>query len=105
MSRDVVAALVLEGHKWRHDLMEDVAMSELAQECGFELGHGTACSIERNLTDWFVIAYNGKQPGFTFTDFADLNRLDDQFFFRVKCDSDRSRDAKIMHLLKTHLIP
>lgn len=104
-SRDVVEAFVENSNKWRHDLMEDVAMSELAQDCGFRLdATGKFCSINRNGDGWVVLTYNGK-PGFEFTDFSEIAKADDQFFFRCKNDSDRRVDAEWMRLLRAHLTP
>lgn len=105
LSRDVVENLVGRQSKWRHTLMEDVAMSELARECGFDLGNGRMCSIDKNGDDgWNVTAYNGK-PGFHFTDWQDVAKADDQYFFRCKNDADRSVDADVMRLLKANLPP
>lgn len=102
-SRDIIGAFVLNSDKWRHDVMEDVAMSELAQDCGFTLDStGRFCSVNRTEKGWNVITYNGK-PGFEFTDFAEMAKVDDQFFFRCKHDPDRNVDADVMRLLKACL--
>ncbi len=103
LSRDVVESLVGQQAKWRHDLMEDVALSELAQDCGYALGNGKMCSIDKNGDGWTVTAYNGKE-GFHFTDWRDISKADDQYFFRVKHDPDRSVDAVVMRLLKQHIV-
>lgn len=106
MSRDVVAEMVANKHLCRHDVMEDVAMSELAQECGFTVdGHGLFCSVNKDGGHWNAIAYNGQVEGFEFTDFSEINRLSDQFYFRVKHDPDRRVDAEVMQLLAQHLPP
>ncbi len=105
LSRDVVEALVANKEKWRHDLMEDVAMSTLALQCGFTLDStGRTCSIDKHEDGWLLIAYNGK-PGFRFTNWKDVAQADDQFFFRVKHDPDRSVDEYMMRQLKVHLLP
>lgn len=105
MSHDVVENLVGQQSKWRHDLMEDVAMSELAQDCGHSLSNGMMCSINKKDGDgWNVLAYNGKQ-GFDFSDWKDVSKADDQYFFRCKHDPDRSVDGMVMRLLKQHLPP
>lgn len=104
-SRDLISAFVLNSDKWRHDLMEDVAMSELAQDCGFTLDStGKFCSVNRTEKGWTLLTYNGK-PGFEFTDFAELAKADDQHFFRCKYDPDRNVDAEWMRKLKEHLTP
>ncbi len=105
LSRDVVEAMMARKSEWRHDVMEDVALGELAQDCGYTLDSGArVCSVNRHEDGWQVIAYNGK-PGFNFKDFSDIDRLDDQFFFRCKNDADRKDDAKVMRLLAHHLSP
>lgn len=103
-SRDMVEAFVVNRSRWRHDLMEDVATSELTQDCGFELNtKGIFCSIDKQPDGWLLLSLNGK-PGFTFTDFSELTtKADDQYFFRVKHDPDRSVDHVVMRLLKAHL--
>lgn len=105
-SRDVVEALVANGHRWRHDVMEDVATSELAQDCGFALNnHGIFCSIDKQTDGWLLLSYHGKS-GFTFTDFKELEtKADDQYFIRCKHDPDRRVDADVMRQLKQHLPP
>lgn len=107
MSRDVVAAMVENKELCRHDLMEDVAMSELAQECGFTIdGRGMFSSIDKqDAGTWMALAYNGAVESFEFTDFAELSRLTDQFYIRVKHDPDRRVDAEVMRLLAQHLSP
>lgn len=105
LSRDVVENLVGQQSKWRHDLMEDVAMSELAQDCGHTLSNGMMCSINKKNGDgWNLLAYNGKS-GFDFTDWKEVSKADDQFYFRVKHDPDRNVDAAVMRLLKANLPP
>lgn len=104
-SRDVVEALVNNAHHWRHDLMEDVATSELAQDCDYRLdATGKFCSINKNGSGFVVLTYNGK-PGFEFSDFSEIAKVDDQHFFRCKNDMDRRVDAEWMRLLKQHLTP
>jgi hypothetical protein len=105
ISRDVIEAFVAVGDRWRHDVMEDVAMSELAQESGFSLdGNGRCCSINKQPDrNWNCVTYGSPIGGFEFSDFAEVRRLEDQFFFRCKCDSDRNTDAEVMRLLKQYL--
>lgn len=105
ISRDVMEAMVANSHRWRHDVMEDVAMSELVQECGFSLdSQGRFCSVNRVPGGWSCITYGSPIGGFEFSDFAEgISRLEDQFFFRVKDDADRNVDAQVMRLLKQYL--
>jgi hypothetical protein len=99
-SRDVVASMVANSGHLRHDMMEDAALGELARLSGYQLdGSGMGCSINRNGEGWFTVAYN-KGENQTFTIFGDIPH---HYFFRVKCDSDRSVDEYIMRQLKQHL--
>lgn len=103
MSRDVVQTLVDNATKWNHGIMEDVAMSLLAVECGIELnGGGRACSINKRDGGWTCIAYGGTES-FEFADFSGVNQQQDQFLFRVKCDGQREVDLQVMRELFAHL--
>lgn len=102
-SRDVIAKLVDHKHAWDHSIMEDNAVSKLSKSIGIPWGKLRTCSIDPYPGGgWQCIAYHGL-PGISFTDFSDLNKLD-QFFYRVKYDSDRSVDLKLMDLLFKHLV-
>lgn len=102
-SRDVIESLVQHGHQWDHRIMEDNAVSKLAISLGIPFGQVRTCSLDRQQGgQWLCISYHSAHPSFLFTDFADLDKID-QFFFRVKFDSDRSMDLKIMDLLFKHL--
>ncbi len=103
LSRDVVENLVGQQARWKHTLMEDVAMSELALDCGHDLGDGLMCSLNKKENDgWNLLAYGGK-PGFDFTEWKEVSKADDQFYFRCKHDPDRNVDAMVMRLLKENL--
>lgn len=100
LSRDVVETMVANSDRIRHDMMEDAALGELARTCGYELdGSGMGCSINRNGYDWFTVCY-GKGENTTFAEFSDIP---DHYFFRVKCDADRSMDEHLMRQLVIHL--
>lgn len=101
LSRDVVQSMVANSGHLRHDMMEDAALGELARVSGHQLdGSGMACSINRNGSDWFTVCY-GKGENRTFKEFSDIP---DHYFFRVKCDEDRSVDEYLMRQLKQHLV-
>lgn len=102
-SRDVIARLVEHKDKWDHSIMEDNAVSKLSKSIGIPWGKIKTCSIDPYPGGgWQCIAYHGL-PGISFTDFNDLNKLD-QCFYRVKYDPDRSVDLKLMDELFKHLI-
>lgn len=100
LSRDVVQNMVSNSGHLRRDIMEDAALGELVKVCGYQLdGSGLGCSINRNGGDWFTVCY-GKGENRTFTEFSDIP---DHYFFRVKCDADRSMDEYVMRQLQQHL--
>lgn len=102
-SRDVVEKLVKHGHQWDHRIMEDNAVSKLAISLGIPFGKVRTCSLDRQPDgQWLCISYHSQHPSFLFTDFSELDKTD-QFFFRVKCDSDRTGDLRLMDLLFKHL--
>lgn len=107
LSRDVVGALVGQKAQWKHAIMEDVALSRLAAALGIPFSRGKSVSIDWNadLQSASCISWNGDTGGFAFTDFKELNRLEDQFFFRCKHDPDRSVDLRTMDLLFQNLTP
>lgn len=105
LSRDVVERLVEHEAEWDHGVMEDVAMSFLAQKLGIPFSPGRMASINEGPNGWDCIAYNGKLGGLNTSNFADFDKLDDQFFFRVKHDLQRHLDIKTMELLHKHLTP
>lgn len=99
LSRDVVQALVDKSHVWPHNEMEDVALSHATRLLGYEFMQSReACSIDRTgENEWLTISNNGNS--FSFTDWADVRKLDTQVFFRVKQDQRRHEDADIMKRL------
>jgi len=102
-----VEKLMADKHRWDHDAMEDVAMSTLAWALGIPYGRGKSASIDwkPDMQSASCISWNGETGGFDFSDFKELNRLEDQFFFRCKHDPDRSVDLKTFDLLFNNLIP
>lgn len=100
-SRDVVEAIVRNGHLWKHHLIEDVAIGELVQDLGF-IPDTTlpTCSVNKNPGDWTLISYNGESKSGTF---EDIIKDTTHFFFRCKYDPDRTVDREIMYSLKAYL--
>lgn len=100
MSRDVVKLFVDNADKWDHSTMEDVSMTRLARRLGIPLdGTGRAASINKKPDHWLCLCFNGKTGGFEFRDFAEMKKLDDQHFIRVKQDGARHLDVHIMNEL------
>lgn len=107
MSRDVVELLIAHKARWDHGQMEDVAMSRLAASLGVAFGRGRSASIDwkPGLAGASCTVCNGKLGGCDFTDFRDLDKYDDQFFWRCKHDPDRQIDLRAMELLFQNLTP
>lgn len=102
ISRDVIQGIVSNAHKWNHGLIEDVAMSMLAQDIGFELDcRGRGCAVCKQPDKWLCIWYDdGKQGGFEFKDFTEMTKANGQFFYRTKQDHiHRDLDIYIMEQL------
>lgn len=101
ISRDVVQAMVDNGDKWDHSLMEDMAMSKLVLELGLALNvNCRSCTVNKRPNDWLCIDYiNGGQAGFEFSDFKEFAEKNSCHFIRVKQDSDRTQDVRIMQEL------
>jgi len=97
LSRDVVERIWNSRDLWRHDLMEDVALSHIALSLGIPFTDGKACAIDKTENGWRIIQYGGGES-FEFTDFEKMKETG-QHFYRVKQDLDRSRDAYLMHEL------
>lgn len=109
LSRDVVAALVLNGHKWDHAEMEDVAMSRLVKELGFQFDeHGDAASLNRQPAGagWVCLRYvDGGMRNFEFKDFAEVKeQIGGCPFIRVKQDGARGDDGWVMEQLHKHQV-
>lgn len=107
-SRDVVEDIVTARHLWNHNVMEDVAISEMANDLGIPIDEKGArwSSIDAvGPGKWNALSYQSAVPSFEFADFRDVAKLHDQFFIRVKHDPDRGVDAEVMRQLKRHLTP
>ena len=99
-SRDVVQALVDNGDKWDHTKMEDVGMSRLMFDLGYEvhdrLGSGAIDVVENR---WRLLSHSA-MPSFMFDDVAELKEKADVHFIRVKQDGAREKDKWFMRELK-----
>lgn len=103
LSRDVVESIVANPDKMNHNVMEDVALGEIAQDLGFKLdGDGRCCSVNvRPEGGWMIVGYGGG-PSFVMEQPGDIP---EHFFFRAKHDPDRTVDREIMMMLKQNLLP
>lgn len=101
ISRDVIELIVENRALWNHSIMEDVAVSHLINKLYIPYINGKACSINKKDKGWVCFAYGSEN--FEFTDFADIKKLDGQFFIRVKQDHDREQDEFVMNELFKNL--
>jgi hypothetical protein len=99
LSKDLIQLMVDNKGLWDHSIMDDVATSYLLNKFNVPYTPGRACSIEKKAEGWTCLCYGSES--IEFTNFSDLNKLDNQFFFRVKQDLNRGLDEIIMnHLFK-----
>jgi hypothetical protein len=103
MSRDVIEQLVAAKDKWNNGIMEDNALTYLANELGIPMsGNGRMASIDQHGDEYVVTTY-GIGQGFTFSVWAEINRAQPHFYFRCKQDLRRHEDLMIFRKLHKHL--
>lgn len=107
ISRDVIEKFVANKVRWNLNIMEDNAMTDLANELEIPLsGNGRMASINqvaiKEGSAWLVMCY-GIGENFTFTDWADMQKAHPHHYFRVKQDLERHKDVEIMHQLHRYL--
>lgn len=100
-SGDVVQKIVDNKQLWDHSQMEDVSMSHLLDDIGVPYREGRIVSIDRQTNGWQATCY--ETESFQFTDFKDIVKAKGQYWFRCKCDSDRSVDEYVMKELFNYL--
>lgn len=93
ISKDVIQKIVANKHHWQHKYMEDESMSLLVNWLSVPFCEGYSGAIDNMGDHWRCISYGGES--ITFTDFADLKRLN-HHFYRVKQDQKRWVDEMIM---------
>lgn len=103
ISRDVVKSIVKYQERWRHGLMDDVALGLFMEENGYKLNNtGAMASIDirrySNPEQYFLISYNCGGVGGMFEDLSEIRDFKLPFI-RCKQDWDRSRDLELMHKL------
>lgn len=97
ISKDVIQKVVLNKVHWQHKYMEDESLSLLVNWLSVPYSEGYAGAIDNMDNHWRCISYGGES--ITFTDFADMKRLN-HHFIRVKQDGKRWVDEFIMKELK-----
>lgn len=104
-SRDVVERIVARKDIWRNDLMEDVAISRMAEALDISLDQGAmACSINFSDSGEYLCLCYGGSDNFLFRDFSDMRKAEGHFFFRLKQDHNRSLDLTMMRELHKHVV-
>lgn len=99
LSRDVVQKVVENKELWNHADMDDVAVSDLLHAINVPLDNrGSMASIALSGNGYEFVYYEGGDGGgATMKELSDLpTRLPDQFAFRVKDDSNRDNDVRLM---------
>lgn len=101
LSRDVVQKVVDAKAAWDHKEMDDVALSQLLDTLGIPLDNrGSLCSVALGKNGYDLTYYgSGFAGGAHFASLAQVKELQDQFAFRVKTDSDRTNDIRLMREL------
>lgn len=106
MSRDVVKAMVDSESQWNHEVMEDVAMTEMARTIKAPIDStGKVCSVNRDheKKQWLILSYNGANPSFYCDDLAEMKeKAGDHHFFRIKQEGNGrpADDIAVMRRLK-----
>ena len=93
ISKDVLQKIVDNQKLWRHDLMEDEAMSLVVSALEIPFFEGKSGAIDKMPEGWRIISYGGESM--SFTDFSEIVKLG-HHFYRVKCDGKRDVDAFVM---------
>lgn len=96
ISKDVIEKIVEHKNEWDHGKMEDVSMSQLVDKIGIPFTNGTACSIDKQESDWLCLSYNADSV--RFNDFSELKNTG-HHYYRVKQDYDRAQDEYVMNEL------
>lgn len=99
LSKDVVQKIADNPNLWDHGMMEDLALSDVANKLSIPLVDGMAASIDRDKDKWRCINYGSES--YEFTDFSEIKK--GQHFWRVKQDYDRIRDKYVMEQLFKYL--
>lgn len=101
ISRDVVEKLVEAKDRWNLKIMEDVSLTDIANELQIPMCNGRMAAINKTEEGWLVITYNHGE-NFPFKEFdADFaKRVEGHYYFRVKQDLQRHLDLEIMKELK-----
>lgn len=102
ISRDVVEQFVAHKAEWRLDLMEDEAITRMAEALEIPMLPGRSATIDLMPSGIHSCTLYGHGNSFTFTDWSDIGRFSsrEHHFFRCKQDSDRTGDVRVMRELR-----
>ena len=104
MSRDVIEMLVANKDKWNNGIMEDNALTDLANELAIPLsGRGRMASIDGQGDGSYQVTVYGIGEGFRFINWDDVNKIQPHFYIRCKQDLRRHEDLMIFRQLHKHL--
>lgn len=101
MSRDVVKQIMDNGYLWNHSLIEDKAMSYIANQLDIPFSSIEGCSIDKTSSGWQCTSYANNS--YTFTNFEEVKNDKKHFLFRCKQDYNRDMDHYVMTQLFKNL--
>ena len=101
-TRDVIENMVKNKEKWNHWVMDDQSITQLAEILEVQILPAHSATINMMNSHYTVDCY-GHGDNFAFSDWDDINKAADHFFFRCKQDLRRHEDVRIFHELKSHL--
>lgn len=96
ISKDVVKRIIDNQKLFKHNLIEDMALSYLVSDLGIPFTSGKGCSIDRDGDKWRCIGYGTES--FEFANFDEFQKQG-HFFYRCKQDLDRDKDEFVMREL------
>lgn len=107
ISRDVIEKIVNNKEKWRHDLMDDMSLTRIAEELEIPMESkvwATSVNMQVAGAPYILMVYNhGENFYFHAFDDAFARGADGHYFYRVKQDERRHLDLDIMRSLKACL--
>ncbi len=100
MSRDVIERMVANKERWDTSVMDDQSITRMAELLKVTVLPAHSATINMLDNGGHNCLVYGHGESFDFTNFADTNKAEGHFFFRVKQDLRRHEDVRIMRELK-----
>lgn len=102
LSKDVAQKIVDNKKEWNHSVMEDMALSYLINKLEIPYTPLRAASIDNMGNNWRCMSYHGVES-FEFSDFSEITKSDNHFFFRIKQDGKRYMEEFISNEMFKYL--